>query len=206
LAVAWGTDAQGRIDAGARLFDTETGEEKKALRGHNALVIVVAFSPDGKQLATGGDLNDQTVRLWNVQTAEAIRTLKDVTDGSRCLAFSPDGKLLASGGHEGVRLWDARTGKAKQPLKDAGFINAITFSPDGKFLATAGTVWKDGKATGGVKVWDAKTSELLRTWSGTSYDALAFTPDSQSLRVLLADNQTVRVLKVKEEGSHKSSK
>jgi RNA polymerase sigma factor (sigma-70 family) len=207
LAVSWGIDSSGRLASGARLFDTETGEESKAFIGHQGgLVIAVAFSPDGKSLATGGDANDRTIRLWDVQTAQEIRALEGVTGGSRCLAFSPDGKLLASGGDEGVRLWDARTGQSKQFLKEAGPTNAIIFSPDGKLLATAASTWKGDKATGQVKVWDAKTGKSLRTWGDTSFESIAFTPDSQGLYVLLGDKQTVKVLNAKKEGSDEARK
>ncbi|HEX6074315.1 MAG TPA: WD40 repeat domain-containing protein, partial [Micromonosporaceae bacterium] len=101
-------------------------------------VYAVAFSPDGRLLATGSD--DRTVRLWDPATGDPIgRPFTGHTDWVRAVAFSPDGRLLASGGDDKtVRLWDPATGgPIGRPLTGhTGPVWAVAFSPDGRLLAS----------------------------------------------------------------------
>jgi WD40 repeat protein len=110
-------------------------------------VSSVAFSPDGRLLASGSD--DQTVILWDVRTGERVRTLTGHTGPVRSVAFSPDGRLLASGSEDQtVILWDVGTGERVRTLTGhTGPVRSVAFSPDGRLLAS-GSWDQDGDPVG----------------------------------------------------------
>ena len=89
------------------LRDLSSGHEIMTLTGHNRFVRTIAFSPDGKRLASGSD--DLTIKLWDITTGQETLTLNGHRNWITCLAFSPDGNRLASSSNDGtLRLWDAR--------------------------------------------------------------------------------------------------
>jgi WD40 repeat protein len=92
-------------EKGVRIWDARTGDQVRSIAGHSARVLSVAFSPDGRLLATGA--GDGTASLWNVATGGELRRLDGRADLLTHVAFSPDGRsLFATGNDDDIRVWD----------------------------------------------------------------------------------------------------
>ena len=100
--------------------------------GHSLGVTSVAFSPDGKLLASGSA--DNSIKLWNVASGRELRTLSGHTAPVSSVAFSPDGKVLASGSWDTtIKLWDVASGRELRTLTGhTDKVNSVAFSPDGQ--------------------------------------------------------------------------
>ena len=115
-----------------KLYDVDTG---KQIGFHSASPISVAFSPDGKTLASA---TYTQIYLWDIDSAKPLKTINiKGRDEVKSVAISPDGRTFASGGFdECVTLWDAETGILKERFTfDTGVVNTVAFSPDGNTLA-----------------------------------------------------------------------
>jgi WD40 repeat protein/serine/threonine protein kinase len=178
-------------DPRVRAYDAETGQERFGLHGHAGAVQSVAFSPDGRTLATGSA--DRTVRLWDLagwrpgEPSPPFRVLEGHSNEVWSVAFSPDGKLLASGGNDGLLLlWDPASGRKTNDLPghSAAWSN-LTFSPDERTIAAGG---KDGT----VNRWDAVTGQPKEPWHWHVGEvrSVAYSPDG---RLLASGGKDLRV-------------
>ena len=118
-------------------------------------VLAVAYSPDGKTLASSGS-SDGTIQLWHVNTGKLVQTLEGHTDAVTALTFAPDGKTLVSGSNDDtLRVWESPTGTPRRTLAGHGNdVKVVVFSRDGKRLAS-------GSKDASVRLWDAKTGPLF---------------------------------------------
>ena len=156
------------------------------LGGYSDTVLSVAFSRDGKTLASGD--NDGTVQLWDVATRQPIGLPLSNTGAVDWLAFSPDGKTLATGNADGtVRLWDVATPlpTSSSLINDHTSVIWIAFSSDGKTLAT-------GNADGTARLWDVATRQPIGapfTVEAGQVDSMALSPDGKTLATGSADGK-----------------
>jgi RNA polymerase sigma factor (sigma-70 family) len=166
------------------LLDTTTGEERFKLQGELSRGgFGLAFSPDGKTLATSGvdpqKWSEETeVAFWDAATGKPLGHFSMPAWGAFHLCFTPDGRTLVTAGQQPlVHLWDVATGKSVHNWPGhEGVISALAFTPDGSALVS-------GSLDGSVRLWDAKSGRHLRELQGhrMGVSGIAVTPDGKAI-------------------------
>ena len=144
--------------SGLALYDATTGALVRSAKDHPAHGVVVAFSPDGRYLATSGRPRQAPIELLDPRTGAPVRSLMADLGLQRMVEFSPDSRVIASAALDErvVALWDVDQGRLLgEPLRGhSGFLRALAFSGDGHWLASLG----DGD---GIKMWDWRERRLV---------------------------------------------
>jgi WD40 repeat protein len=159
--------------------ELSTGQKPELVvqSGHSDKLTSLAFSPDGKTLASSSD--DKTIKFWNFATGEQLRTIEGAEGG---LAFGPDGKIIVSGGFGGVAVWDVSSGAKLRDFSPNGA--DVVLSPNGRIIAS------------GKRLWDTSTGAERFLETKGSVDAVAFSPDGKLLASGSSSEGTVKLLDV----------
>ena len=168
------------------LWDLQTNQKLRTLKGHTGRVYDVHFSPDGKRLVSGSD--DRKVIIWDVATGKILHTLEGHQERIYTTIFSPDGKMIASSsGDRTIRLWNAETGKPIRTLSEKSWVYDVSFTPDSKVLAS-------GSKDGAIRLWDVDTGKVLKTLveTGSPVRSIVYSNDGKNIASAMEDN-TVRL-------------
>lgn len=143
-------------------------------RGHIANITALAFSPDGKVLASGGG-RDSEIRLWNVEKGLLVRTLEGHTNPVFFVGFSSDGKILVSASDDKtIRIWNSENGRMVKSF-DIG-VTALAISPDRRFFVS-------GSNNGAISIWDIESGLRVKSLKDrpAAVTALTYSSDGNTI-------------------------
>lgn len=155
-------------------------------------VLSVAFSPDGKNIATGTDSKTYPLKLWQVSDGKLLYSVDEDHEGVRALAYSPDGQTIISGtGSNTLNIRNSKDGKLVKTFKKKYNVCSLAYSPDGQIVAA-------GYDDDSIELLQVEDGTILRTLAGIRLGSkyISFSPDGQLL--ISGDNTTVNLWNVKD--------
>ncbi len=189
--------ASAGTDRTIRVWEAASRHDVAVLHGHTGTVTDLAFTADGRRLASASQSGrqnftcDGTVRLWDVTRNADTSVLRGHTSYIYPVAYSPDGQWIASGGWDNtVRLWDAATGESCAVLPHPGEVRALAFSPDSSWLVSA------CHADLALQIWSIATGQVQKTFKQPGSIvalAVAVSPDGAHFAAADADG-TVKIV------------
>lgn len=182
LRSAWTAEAQARLEEGLALLPQPADRSWKA---HSAAVLSIAFSRDGRWLATQG--MDGKVVVWDAAAAmgrpnpQPIVKLDAPVDSRSALAFSPDGRWLVAGCRRAACVWETSNWQQRKPLDNGAMVWGIAFSADGTRMATTSYGSKDAKLYDVTRDWAVLPLREAVDLPTSSARGVSFTPDGSWL-------------------------
>lgn len=188
-SVAFSSDGKkvvtGSYDNTAIIWNAETGDTIRTLRGPRGDVTSVAFSSDGKKVVAG---SWETAIIWNAETGDTIRTLRGHRYRVNSVAFSPNSSMIVTGSNDSTAIiWNAETGDTIRTLRGhKGGVRSVAFSRDSKTIVTS-------SVDGLVIIWDAETINSICSWEAPqAVNFVSFTFDNNIIlssweNIVLAD-------------------
>lgn len=156
------------------LWDTYDRTLVKTLLGHSLRVNLVAFSSDGKMLASGSI--DKTVRIWDIVSGAQLHVLNDHKGQVSEISFTPDNRYLVVGGEGGISVWKAETGELERTFANEGvYVECFAMHPSGQIIATSGL--------DRIDIWDLQKGKILQSIGNSWPVSLSFSPDGSLLTV-----------------------
>ena len=153
--LAYGRSADISNVGNIRLFNFQTGEIEWLLKGHGNIINSLAFSRDGRKLASGS--YDKTARIWDLDTGKTIKVLKGHTNTVYAVSFSLDNRTILTGSADKtLKLWNATTGSLIKTLSGhTDIVKAAVYTPDGRYILSGGY----DKA---IRLWDGYSGDFIK--------------------------------------------
>lgn len=162
------------------IWEARTGLLSAKLTGHLERLVTIAYSPDGRRLASAACDEDYAIRIWDTSTGSQIRAYEVVENGQQysthCVIYSPDGKSIAARSEAGViTILETETGISTMRLEGPSGHGFVIYSPEGNQVASCGKT--------GVNVWDSQSGILLGTIARhkAHVRCIAYSPDGMLL-------------------------